>query len=105
MYLIQFSSVFVFIGGGEKCRSRNNPFGLPEKKVYPDCGVGMRERGHWGLILWALGHLLVTGLEVMEYREKSTLELCSLATTLSLGSCLTLGSHLNSVGLKFSAAK
>lgn len=63
--------MFVFIGGGEKCRSRNNPFGLPEKKVYPDFGVRMRERGHWELILWALGHLLVTGLEAMEYRENS----------------------------------
>lgn len=100
--------MFVFIGGGEKCRSRNNPFGLPEKKVYPDFGVGMRERGHGGLILWALGHLLVTGLEAMEYREERwirALDLCILAATLSLGSCLTLGSHLNSVGLNFSAAK
>jgi hypothetical protein len=33
------------VGGGEKCRSRNNPSGLPEKKMYPDFGVGIMERG------------------------------------------------------------
>lgn len=38
---IHFSFVFVLTGGGEKCRSRNNPFGLPEKKMYPDFGVGL----------------------------------------------------------------
>lgn len=45
--MIYFVSVFVFTGGGEKCRSRNNSFGLPEKKVYPDFEVAVRGRGQW----------------------------------------------------------
>lgn len=37
---IYFLSFLTLIGGGEECRPRNNPFGLPEKKMYPDFGGG-----------------------------------------------------------------
>lgn len=47
MPVMYLSFVFVFIGGGEKCRSGNNSVGLPEKEVYPDFGVARRERGQW----------------------------------------------------------
>lgn len=68
--MIYFSFVFVLIGGGEKCRSRNNPFGLPEKKMYPDFRWGFG-KGQGGFILQTLCRWLVTGWMLWSVEDRA----------------------------------
>lgn len=77
--------------------------------MYPDFGAGVRERGHLGTRSLGLIPFASDWSGGREVQRKEhwvrALDPCVLVATLPLGSCVTLGSHLSLVGLKFSAAK
>lgn len=96
--MICLSFVFVFIGGGEKCRSGNNSSGLPAKEAYPDFGVARRERGQgthslgrtsFSSDLWGDGEVWKKAQWIR------VLDTCVSVAALSHGSCVTRGSHLS----------
>lgn len=90
--------VFVFIGGGEECRPRNNSFGLPAEELYPDFGAAGREVDNGA---HPLGHTSFSsdwwgGCKVWKKDQwLRVLDTCVSVAALSPASCGTLGSHFS----------